>query len=147
MAQSLTRDEASFAEQLPFHDILDGVVFLNNGQVEVGVEIRSINTLLLSSAELDSLNATLTNVLRHAVPQDERMRLLIEATPMRQSILQRYQKGLATDHPSAHLLTVNKVRNLDATRKEGNLVEYRFYVTCTLSPQRKRKRGAVLQPW
>ncbi len=146
MAQSLTRDEASFAEQLPFHDILDGVVFLNNGQVEVGVEIRSINTLLLSSAELDSLNATLTNVLRHAVPQDERMRLLIEATPMRRSILQRYQKGLNTDHPSAHLLTVNKVRNLDATRKEGNLVEYRFYVTCTLSPQRKRKRTQSYSP-
>ena len=47
MASSLTRDEASFAEELPFHDLLDGVVFLNNGQIEVGIEIRSINTLLL----------------------------------------------------------------------------------------------------
>ena len=146
MALSLSRDEASFAEQLPYHDLLDGVVFLNSGQVEVGIEIRSINTLLLSGAELESLGATLTGMLRNAVPQGERMRLLVEATPMRQAILDRYEKGLTTDHPSAHLLTVNKVNSLEKVRKEGNLVEYRFYITCTLSPQRKRKRPTSYSP-
>ena len=146
MALSLTKDEASFAEQLPYHDLQDGVVFLNNGQLEVGIEIRAINTLLLSGAELESLSNTLTSLLRNAVPQGERMRLLVEATPMRPSILERYERGLTSEHPSAHLLTVNKVSNLERARKEASLVEYRFYVTCTLSPARKRKRANSYGP-
>jgi conjugal transfer ATP-binding protein TraC len=140
MALALSRDEASFCDTLPYHDLLNGVVFLNNGMLEVGIEIKPVNTILLSGAELESVVTTLSGLLHHAVPQGERMRLHIETAPLRNSVLERYDALLEHDHPSSRLLTEEKLKSLEARRKEGNLIEYRLYITCTLSPLRKRRR-------
>jgi conjugal transfer ATP-binding protein TraC len=140
MALALSRDEASFCDTLPYHDLLNGVVFLNNGVVEVGIEIKPVNTILLSGGELESVVTTLSGLLHHAVPEGERMRLYIETAPIRKSVLDRYQDLLENDHPSSRLLTEAKLEALEARRREGNLIEYRLYVTCTLSPMRKKRK-------
>jgi conjugal transfer ATP-binding protein TraC len=141
MALALSKDEASFCETLPYHDLLNGVVFLNSGVVEVAIEIKPINTILLSGGELESVVTTLSSLLHHAVPEGERMRLYIETAPIRKSVLDRYQDLLENDHPSSRLLTKAKLQTLEARRREGNLIEYRLYVTCTLSPMRKRRKA------
>jgi conjugal transfer ATP-binding protein TraC len=142
MALALTKEEASFCEQLPYHELHNGVVFLNSGVIEIGLEIKPVNTILLSGGEIENVVTSLSGLLHHAIPEGERLRLHIETTPMRRSTLEGYEKLLERDDHAARLLTNAKMGVLEQKRKEGNLVEYRLYVTCTITPLRKRRKAA-----
>lgn len=136
----------SLNENLPYWEIRDGVVALSNGQLEVGLEVRIPATTLYGDAGIEALHITLISMLRNGVPQRERLRLMIEATPLRKSILDTYGNYLTSEHPSAQILTEEKLRFLDGMRRDGRLVEFRAYLMCTVSPGRRRKKWTAFSP-
>ena len=81
MPSMLQKDEASLVDTLPYWEIRDGVVVLQNGVLEVGLEINLPSTLLSPASTLEALHTTIVGLLRNLIPQKERLRLSIEAAP------------------------------------------------------------------
>ena len=146
MPSLLQKDEASLVDTLPYWEIRDGVVVLQNGVLEVGLEINLPSTLLSPASTLEALHATIVGLIRNLIPQKERLRLSIEAAPLRGEVLERYHSGLTSDHPAAGLLSEEKTRFLELARQKGKLVEYRAYLTCTYTPPGRRRKWASLSP-
>ena len=146
MPSLLQKDEASLVDTLPYWEIRDGVVVLQSGVLEVGLEISLPNTLLSPASRPETLHATIVGLLRNLIPQKERLRLAIEATPLRGRLLEHYQAGLVSNHPAAELLSQEKTRFFEQARYKGKLVEYRAYLTCTYTPPGRRRKWVSLSP-
>ncbi|MCA9839205.1 MAG: ATP-binding protein [Trueperaceae bacterium] len=146
MAFRLRRDEASMLDLLAYWEIKDGVVVLDSGVMETALELSLPSTLLSPVSSLETLHTAITGLLRHCVPQKERLRLLIEVSPMRRDRLDHYQAQLISKHPSAQVLSQGKTAFLESARRQGKLVEYRAFLTCTLTPSTKRRRKQAFSP-
>lgn len=146
MTSLLQKDEASLIDALPYWEIRDGAVVLDNGVLEVGLEIQLPSTLLSPASALEALHTTIVGLLRNSIPQRERLRLFIEAAPLRGEALEHYHTGLTSKHPAAQVLSEEKTRFLKQARREGRLVEYRAYLTCTYTPPGRRRKWGSLSP-
>ncbi len=140
----LGRDEASLVAELPYWDVFDGVVVLRDGSVEVGVEFDLPATALWPVEAINQLGRQFRLLLRHAVPEGERLRLVVEAGPYDRSVLDRYAAVEVSGHPVAVELRRSRERALRRAAEEGRLVTYRGLLTCTCRPRRLR-RGRP--PW
>ncbi len=140
MAVALRKDEASFVDALPYWEIEDGAVVLEDGVLEVGLEVQLPSTLLSATSTVESLHGSIVGLLRNVVPQKERLRLLVEAAPMRAGVLERYRNALTSTHPAAAFLSEEKTRFFEQARRNGKLIEYRAYLTCTYTPPGRRRR-------
>ena len=124
---------------LPYWEIHDGIVFLSTGQCEVGLELRLPVTTFASDEQLLSLHRALLTVLRFAVPEGERLRLMIEIAPLRKKLLERYQQIQSSKHPVAATFTEDKLAFFEEVRQRGELVEIRAYLSCSiLQPNRSK---------
>ena len=146
MPSLLQKDEASLVDTLPYWEIRDGVVVLDSGVLEVGLEVQLPSTLLSPTSTLEALHMTIVGLLRNLIPQKERLRLSVEAAPLRGEVLERYRTGLTSDHPAAQVLSEEKTHFLRQARQTGKLVEYRAYLTCTYTPSGRRRKWASLSP-
>lgn len=144
MALPLQKDEAPFVDELPYWDLRDGVVVLEDGTLEVGVEVRLPSTTLSPLSDVKALHATILSTLGSVLPQKERLRLYIEAAPMSYETLARYEQSSTCEYPAADALTKAKLDFLDKARRDGKLVEYRAYLTCTFTPPSQRWRWVSL---
>lgn len=139
LTKLLGLSKASLTEALPYWEIKNGVVYLHSGQAEVGVEITLPSTTLRHEGELLRLHGALQNLLRHGVPEGERLRLLVEVGPLRRRLLEFYSQNRSNDHPVARLFSATKEGYFEEARLRGELVEYRAYLSCTVrQPGRTR---------
>jgi len=136
----------SLLDELPFWDLSDGVVLLEDARMEVGIEIQPPSPLFASGPALEKGWLTLKTLLRLGIPEGERARVIVEAVPADGDILQRYREDTASDHPLLARLTEAKVRLLEEERLEGHLLQWRCYLSCTVSPAQKRRKGLAFAP-
>jgi conjugal transfer ATP-binding protein TraC len=146
MPLALRKDEAPFAQILPYWEIRDGVVVLENGVMEVGLELNLPATLLAPEASLEALHAAVTGLLRDAVPQQERLRLSVEVAPLRAEVLANVYRVAESVHPAAAFLAGERARALQVACEQGRLVEHRAFLTCTYTPPGRRVALASLTP-
>lgn len=136
----------SVLDELPFWDLADGVVFLEDGRMEVGLEVQPPSPLFASGAALARAWPSLKALLRLGVPEGERARVLVEAVPADGEALRRYAAGTVTADPLLARLAEAKVALLEAERLGGHLLDWRCYLSCTLSPTAKRAKGSAFAP-
>lgn len=133
------RDQ-SLTMRLSQWDLLKDVIVSEDGALEAGIEIQIPPTTLLPTSAAEALHLGWMATLRNALPQNERLRLYIEASPFGEKLIHEYEGGTASDHPQARALTKRKVAALMHMRQRGQLVQYRAYLLFTTSPKRKRKK-------
>lgn len=143
---SPTHRLGSVLDELPFWDLAQEVVFLDDGRMEVGIEIQPPSPLFASSQALEKGWLTLKTLLRLGIPEGERARVIVEAVPADGGTLERYLQDTSSDHPLLTRLTEAKADWLERERLEGYLLEWRCYLSCTLSPAQKRRRGLAFSP-
>jgi conjugal transfer ATP-binding protein TraC len=146
VAVRLSRDEASLVAELPYWEVHDGVVVLRDGTYEVGVEFELPSNALAPVEAVNHLARQVRVLLRHAVPEGERLRLLVEAGPQRSSLADAYGAMGRDGHPGAVFLREARERVLRRASEEGRVVEYRGILTCTYrppAPGRRRDFGQV----
>ncbi len=137
----LTRDQDSLTDELPYWVIRDGLVLLADGAYEVGVEAQLPPSTLWSREAINGLNTQIRSLLRHAVPEGERLRVMIEVGPDDGSLIAQHTSHAASAHPTVRALTDSRVRHLRQAQQAGRLVGYRMIVSCTMHPRDARRRG------
>lgn len=129
-----TRDQDSLTAELPYWVIRDGLVLLADGTYEVGVEASLPATTLWSSDAVHVFNAQIRSLLRHAVPDGERLRVMVEVGPDNGSLITQHGDLTSGAHPSIRLLTDNRLRAFREAQQAGRLIDYRVILSCTLHP-------------
>ncbi len=131
---------------LPYWDLSEGVVFLEDGRMEVALEIFPPAPLFAVGAALEASWVSLKSVLQLGVPSKERARVIVESLPADGSLLERFMSvppceiGLLNDLASA------QARMLERERQSGTLLEWRLFVTCTVAPTERRTKGLAFSP-
>ena len=133
------RDQ-SLTMRLPQWDLLKDVLVAEDGTLEAGIEIHIPPTTLLDTSAAESLHMGWMATLRNALPQNERLRLYIEASPFGEKLIREYEGNTVNEHPQAQAITARKVNSLMHMRQQGHLIQYRAYLLFTTSPKRKRKK-------
>jgi conjugal transfer ATP-binding protein TraC len=138
--------DRSLTMRLPQWDLRDGVAVSQDGVLEGGIEIQIPPTTLLPYASAEALHLSWMATLRNAIPQNERLRLYIEASPLGERVIREYEGGVTSKHPQARTLTDRKVKHLLDMRSRGELIQLRAYLTFTVHPKRKRKPRKAYLP-
>ncbi len=143
-----TRDEDSLTAELPYWAIRDGLVLLANGTYEVAVEAALPPTTLWSHEAVNSLNVQIRTLLRHAVPDGERLRVMLEVGPDDGSLITRHAEHSQHAHPVIRTLTDSRVHHFRQAQQTGRLVGYRLTISCTLRPRDlpRRRRWTSVDP-
>ncbi|MER3426378.1 MAG: conjugal transfer protein TraC, partial [Thermoleophilia bacterium] len=116
--------EHSLTEEFPYWEIHGGVMFLEGGQCEVGVELLLKPTLLLEQSELEGLLYMVRSVLRNGVPQGARARLIVEAAPAPEGSVEVY-RAFDPAHPTARLIGEERYRFWHGLWARGEVMERR----------------------
>lgn len=139
-ARSRVRDALSLTMRLPQWDLREGVIISAHGVLEGGIEIRIPSTSLKPHSVAEQLHSGWMSTLHSALPQGERLRIYIEASPFKEELIHAYAANLSSDHPQARAITTRKTDALLNARRNGQLVQYRTYITFTASPAKRRKQ-------
>ena len=136
---SLARNEGNLVEELSYWRLASDCVLLKNGKAEFGFEITIPSLTMNDVSQVNALHHQLTMLLRNAVPEGERLRLMVEVGAMRPDRLETYARLKASQNPAADYFDREKRSFLEAKRIRHSLVEYRFFVSQTLSSGRRFK--------
>ncbi len=113
----------------PYLDIVDGVVFLENGQAEVGLELRLPSVLFASAGKVEAQWRSLRNILHLAVGPRERARFYIEAVPAGPEILEAYRRNIRTSYALAKEIAEARVARLEELRLNREVLKWRAFLT------------------
>lgn len=125
--------------QLPHLDIIDGVVFLENGKVEVGLELELPSVLFASAERVASDWHAMRSLLQLALPFDARARFYLEAALDRGERLAEYAQNNRAPYPLVSAITEAKVRYLEKERARQNILDWRAFLTVSLPVKPKGK--------
>ena len=129
-----TRSET---DALPYWELHDGVMFLIDGRMEIGVEVQFAPAMFLTEGGLEMIFRQLKNVIRNAVPQGQRMRLVIEVGPPGKKAIASYRAETTASDDIARLLgdkRADHFENLAGLPSE--ILEWRAFLTVTLGEKR-----------
>lgn len=138
----LAVDEGSFTRALPYWGIQDGVVILADGSYEFGVVGDLPATEAWDSSRLAALAGQLQLLLNHAVPEGERLRVVLEAHADNADLLRAYGGQCSSPHPVVRALHRARTRALLDQHQAGRLVTYRLFLGLTYRPD-----GAGQRRW
>ncbi len=131
--------EASLTALLPYWEIQDGLMVLSDGRVELGVALEMGPTLFVHTAYMEGLVAVLKSLLRTAIPEGARARLLVEVSPSHPSRVEAYREGEPA-HPVARFLQDRRYEAWRWRWEAEGVLEKRVYLTVLLGRVRHRKR-------
>lgn len=140
---SLSRDQDSLTAELPYWVIRDGLVLLADGTYEVGVEAQLPTSSLWTAEAVNALNMQIRTLLRHAVPEGERLRVMIEVGPYDERVLAQHRARCCSGHPTVQMLAEARLRQLRRAQERRQLVNYRMLISCTWHP----RDGTRRRPW
>ena len=136
---SLARNEGNLVEELPYWRLTDNCVLLKNGKAEFGYEIVIPSLAMNDVSQVNALHHQLTMLLRNAVPENARLRLMVEVGAMRPDRLEAYARLRVSTNSAADSFDREKRAFLESKRLRHSLVEYRFFVSQTLTTGRRFK--------
>lgn len=116
-------------QYMPYLDIVDGVVFLENGMAEVGVELTLPSVLFASPGRVEGQWRSLRNILHLAVGNGERARFYIEAAPAGPEILEAYRRNVRTSFALAKEIAEARIALLEGLRTSGAILKWRTFMT------------------
>lgn len=131
--------ERSLTEEFPYWEIHEGVMFLEDGRCEVGVELLLKPTLLLPQSELEGLLYMARSVLRNGVPQGTRARLFVEAAPAPLETVQAYREAFDPTHPTARAIGEERYRHWRGLWERGQVMGRRAFLTVNYGHKRPRR--------
>lgn len=125
--------------QLPHLDIVDGVVFLENGKVEVGLELSLPSVLFASVDRVEADWRAMRSVLQLALPFDARARFYLEAAPDRGERLREYAESIRSPYPLVSAVMEAKVRHLEQERARQRVLSWKAFLTISIPVRPKGK--------
>lgn len=128
--------ERSLTEEFTYWEVHDGVMFLEDGRAEVGVEIVMRPTLLIEQSELNGLLYMVRSVLRNGIPQGSRARLIVEAAPAPEELVEAYQESFQPEHPAASLIQAERYSFWKRLWAEGQIMRRRVFLTVSFGRKR-----------
>ena len=131
-------------KELPYWHMADNIVITKNGIMEVGIEIEMPNTTLADQDDLVYLHQSISNALHSGVIEKERLRLIIEVSPMRPTLLKDFRENITSKNPVAKSMAEERFTILENKRRASKIVEYRVFLTCTYSEKKRRPNTAFL---
>jgi len=132
MSVRLAHDQDSLTAELPYWVIRDGLVLLADGTYEIGLEAQLPPSTLWSREVVNVLNAHLRSLLRHAVPEGERLRVMVEVGPDDGALIAQHAACCTNSNPAVHAFTQGRLRHWHRAQQTGRLVGYRLIVSCTM---------------
>ncbi|HEX2864280.1 MAG TPA: ATP-binding protein [Deinococcales bacterium] len=142
--------EASLTEALDLWTLEGGLVVLADGRIESALELELPSLSLAGDGAHAALGTAYRALLRQGVPQGERLRLILEVNPARETAIRALESNVGPDAPAfARALRSAEVAQLEAARRRGQLVEQRLFATlsCTFPGSRARHRSLVPGEW
>lgn len=115
--------------ELPHLDIVDGVVLLESGKIEVGVELFLPSVLFATGAKVEAQWQALKTVLQLAVPVGSRARFYLEAVPDRGEAIQEYRQGINTSYEVLKGIVERRAEFLERKRVRGEVLSWRAFLT------------------
>jgi len=88
----LARNEGNLVEELSYWRLASDCVLLKNGKAEFAFEITIPSLAMNDVSQVNALHHQLTMLLRNAVPEGERLRLMVEVGAMRPDSLEAYAR-------------------------------------------------------
>ena len=137
--------EDSLTALLPYWEIQDGLVVLNDGRVEVGVRLELQPTLFASTAYMEGLVGVIKTILRSGVPEGSRARLVVEVSPAPFARVERY-RDLQASHPTARFLQERRYEAWRERWQKGQVLEKRVYLSVLLGRPRHKRRRVPFTP-
>lgn len=136
MARAKKRDVnegASITMALPQWDIdlKNHVLISESGTLEGGIEIRMPSTTLEGLARQIEVHRGLIDAMRNALPEGERARFMVEVGPLKEDVIDAYDKMFLAPDPFIRKLRTSKAEDLRERRQRGQLVEFRCFVLFT----------------
>jgi len=119
--------------ELPHLDIVDGVVLLENGKIEVGLELFLPSLLFASESRLESLWGGLRGLLQLALPLGSRARFYMEVTYDRGERLREYKAGIRSPHMVPKGIAEARADFLERERAKGRLFSWRTFLTVDMA--------------
>ena len=117
-------------------DTTHHLLIAETGTLEAGIEIQMPPALLAGYAQQENVHAAFMRALRNALPEGERARIFIEVAPLANDILQTYDDHFDSDNDFLRALRHAKAERFRDDRKNGELLDVRYYLTFTTSPNR-----------
>jgi conjugal transfer ATP-binding protein TraC len=129
-----TRSET---DALPYWELHDGVMFLIDGRMEIGVEVQFAPAMFLTEGGLEMIFRQLKNVIRNAVPQGQRMRLVIEVGPPGKKAIASYRGETTASDDIARLLGDKRAEHYEHLASlPSEILEWRAFLMVTLGEKR-----------
>jgi conjugal transfer ATP-binding protein TraC len=131
-------DRKNLFEMLNCWECRDGVMFLVDGQVDIGLKIEVPPGLMQSTNSISNTVNQLRSALTNAIPTKARLRLVVESLPQDSTILEQQQTQITTINP---LITTMLAKRQEIYRQ---LIEKEYaivtsaYVILTFGEQRQR---------
>jgi conjugal transfer ATP-binding protein TraC len=132
--------EDSLTALLPYWEIQDGLMVLNDGRVELGVGLEMSPTLFVHTAYMEGFVGVVKSLLRSGVPEGTRARLIVEVSPAHPSRVQHYAAGWAPSHPTARFLHERRAEAWWSRWQREEIVEKRIYLTVLFGKRRGKRR-------
>jgi conjugal transfer ATP-binding protein TraC len=127
----------SMADSLPYWELHDGVMFLVDGRIEIGVEVKFTPAAFLSQGGLEMIFRQLKNVIRNAVPQGQRLRLVVEVGPAGKKAILPYREETTTENAAAHLIGEKRAEQYEGfAALPSEVLSWRAFLTVTLGEKR-----------
>lgn len=132
---------ASLARELPYWDLRGGVMILDDGRLEVGLELEAPGRLARTEVALARLHDDLRDVLRAHVPRLARARLIVAVRPMREDELPQTTARQSAPSFAAEfaLARSEHLRNL---RRDGDVRAWRVLLTLAVRPPTRFSKDA-----
>jgi conjugal transfer ATP-binding protein TraC len=127
----------NLVDELPYWEIVDGIMFLTDGRVEIGAEVQFPPALFLTAGGMEMLVRQLKNVIRNAVPQGQRLRLVIEVAPSGKAALAPYRAETTSHDPMAAMIGDKRAEYYeDLAALPNELLQWRAFLTVSLGEKR-----------
>ncbi len=133
---------ASLPDELPHYELFGGVAINRDGVMEVGAEIQLPSAAMVGSPEgAQRLYRAFHSLLLQAVPDHERLRLILEVTPVRSPLPTRYREETTARNSFLQELIADRAARLEARAQRGGIFQWRLYLTATYSQARVSGRN------
>ena len=114
---------------LPYWEIHQGVMFLEDGRYEVGVAVNPGPDLFRSKGERQILLAQLRGLLESVVPTGERLRIIVESRHGDAEEIATYRSGKARGRAVFRMLAEERARMQERLARKGLRLTWRVYFT------------------
>lgn len=137
--------EDSLTALLPYWELQEGVMVLSDGRAEVGVALDLPPTLFVSQAYMEGLVGVIKSLLRSAVPEGSRARLVVEVAPAKPERVALYGEWNPS-HSTARFLHEKRLQAWQDRWEEERVLERRVFLSVLYGRVRSKKKRVPFTP-